>query len=207
MKKTLLIAAAALVAGVITSEAQVYSVNVVGYINVDMPAGQQVLVANPLDDGTNTVTSLGSQLQNKSQIQVWNGTGFTGTSKTAGAWGTPNLSIPVGTGFFVKSFTHITNTFVGNVIVGPGNSVTNALPAGALVLVGNAIPYSGDLLDTNVNLGPTLANKSQIQIWNGTGYTGSTKTAGVWGNNFTLSAGEGYFVKSFTAVNWVETLH
>ena len=209
MKKTLLIAAAALVAGVITSEAQVYSVNVVGYINVDMPAGQQVLVANPLDDGTNTITSLGSQLANKSQVQIWNGTGYTGTSKGGGVWTSPSLSIPVGTGFFVKSFTHITNTFVGNVIVGPGNSTTNALPAGALVLVGNAIPYTGDLLDTNVNLGPTLANKSQIQIWNGTGFSGSSKRAGVWvwTSNFLLTSGQGYFVKSFTAVNWVETLH
>ncbi len=38
MKKTLLIAAAALVAGVISSEAQVYSANIVGYVNVVMPA-------------------------------------------------------------------------------------------------------------------------------------------------------------------------
>jgi hypothetical protein len=38
--KTLLIAAAALVAGVITSEAQVYSANIVGYVNVTLPAGQ-----------------------------------------------------------------------------------------------------------------------------------------------------------------------
>ena len=43
MKKTLLIAAAALVAGVISSEAQVYSANIVGYVNVVMPAGALVL--------------------------------------------------------------------------------------------------------------------------------------------------------------------
>ncbi len=40
MKKTLLIAAAALVAGVISSDAQVYSANIVGYVNVACPAGR-----------------------------------------------------------------------------------------------------------------------------------------------------------------------
>jgi hypothetical protein len=205
MKKTLLIAAAALVAGVISSNAQVYSANIVGYINVDLPAGQQVLVSNPLDDGTNTATSLGSQLANKSVIQTWNGTSFVPTSKGGGVW-TVDTSIPVGTGFFVKSFTHITNTFVGNVAVAPGGSTTNALPAGVQVLVGSTIPYSGDLVDTNLNLGPSLANKSVIQTWNGTGYVPSSKGGGVWTVNSTLSAGEGFFVKSFTATNWVQKL-
>ncbi len=92
--KTLLIAAAALAAGVISSQAQVYSANVVGYVNVVLPAGQFVLASNPLDDGTNTVTSLGAALANKSSIQVWNGTSFTVASKGAGVWNT-NLSIPV----------------------------------------------------------------------------------------------------------------
>src|SRR5665213_3609351 len=126
--KTLLIAAAALVAGIATSNAQVYSQNVVGYVNVTVPANTLVLTANPLDDGTNTTTSLGAALPNKSQIQIWNGSGFTATSKAGGVW-SPNLSIPVGTGFFVKSPTAITNTFVGNVIVPSGGSGTNALPA------------------------------------------------------------------------------
>jgi hypothetical protein len=206
MKKTLLIAAAALVAGVITSEAQVYSVNVVGYINVDLPAGQQVLVCNPLDDGTNTVTSLGSQLANKSVIQTWTGTSFAPTSKGGGVW-TVNTPIPVGTGFFVKSFTHITNTFVGNVAVASGSSTTNALPAGTQVLVGETIPYAGDLSDTNVNLGPSLANKSVIQTWNVNTYVPSSKGGGVWTVDFNITPGEGFFVKSFTAANWVQTLH
>jgi hypothetical protein len=204
--KTLLLAVAALAAGVISSEAQnVYSQNVVGYINVPMPAGQQVLVANPLDDGTNTVTSLGASLANKSQIQTWNGAGFTLSSKGGGVW-TTNLSIPVGTAFFVKSFTTITNTFVGNVVVLSGGSGTNSLPAGTLQMVGEQIPYGGDLNDTtNVNLGSTLANKSQIQVWNGSGFTLASKGGGNWTTNLTITPAEGFFVKSFTATNWVQT--
>jgi hypothetical protein len=203
--KTLLIAAAALVAGVVSSEAQVYSANIVGYVNAVIPANQLTLVANPLDDGTNTITSLGAALPNKSQVQVWNGSGYTVSSKGAGVWNN-NLSIPVGTGFFVKSPNAITNTFVGNVAVAPGGSTTNALPSGALVLVGSTIPYTGDLTDTNLNLGPSLPNKSQVQVWNGTGFTVSSKGAGVWNTPLTLSAGEGFFVKSASAANWTQVL-
>jgi len=205
--KTLLIAAAALAATVISSEAQstVYSANVVGYVNVVMPAGQLVLVSNPLDDGTNTTTSLGQNLANKSQIQIWNGAGFTATSKAGGVW-SPDLSIPVGTGFFVNSKTTITNTFVGTVIPANNSSTTNALPAGALVLVGSTIPYAGDLNDTNLNLGPALANKSQIQVWNGTGFTATSKSGGVWTPNLSLAVAQGFFVDSKTATNWVQTL-
>jgi hypothetical protein len=203
--KTLLIAAAALVAGVASSEAQVYSANIVGYVNAIIPANQLTLVANPLDDGTNTITSLGAGLPNKSQVQIWNGAGYNGSSKAAGAW-TVNLPIPVGTGFFVKSPTAITNTFVGNVVTPTGGSATNSLPAGSLVLVGSMIPYSGDLTDTNLNLGPSLPNKSQIQVWNGTGFVGSSKAAGSWTVPFTLTVGEGFFVKSASATNWVQTL-
>jgi hypothetical protein len=205
MKKTLLITAAALAAGVVTSQAQVYSANIVGYVNVVMPANQFVLVSNPLDDGTNTTTSLGQNLANKSSIQVWNGGGFTAANKAGGVW-TPDLSIPVGTGFFVDSKTLITNTFVGNVIVGPGGSTTNSLPAGVFVLAGSAIPYSGDLNDTNLNLGPTLANKSSIQVWNGNGFDAANKAGGIWTPNPTLSVGEGFFINSKTATNWVQTL-
>jgi len=202
--KTLLLAAAALAAGLVTSQAQVYS-GVVGYVNVVLPAGQFVLVSNPLDDGTNTTTSLGQNLANKSSIQVWNGSGYTGANKAGGVW-TPDLSIPVGTGFFVNSKTTITNPFVGAVVAPFGGSATNVLPAGVLVLVGSALPFSGDLNDTNLNLGTTLANKSSIQVWNGNGFDGANKAGGVWTPNLTITNGEGVFVNSKTTTNWVQTL-
>ena len=204
--KTLLIAVAALAAETISSQAQtVFSANVVGYVNVVLPAGQLVLVSNPLDDGTNTTTSLGQNLANRSQIQIWNGSGFTVANKASGVW-TPDLSIPVGTGFFVNSKTTITNTFVGTVIPGVGGFTTNSLPANTLVLVGSTVPYAGDLTDTNLAIGPLLANKSAIQVWNGSGFTGTSKVGGVWTPNLTLAVAQGFFVSSKTATNWVQTL-
>jgi len=202
--KTLLIAAAALAATVISSEAQVYS-GIVGYVTTVMPAGTFVLVSNPLDDGTNTTTSVGQNLPNKSIIEVWNGSGFTASSKAGGVW-TPDLPLPPGTGFFVDAKTSISNTFVGQIDTPVGGSVTNALPAGTFVLIASTIPFSGDLNDTNLNLGPSLANKSIVEVWNGNGYTASSKAGGVWSPDLTITNGEGFFVSSKTATNWVQTL-
>jgi hypothetical protein len=209
MKKTLLIAAAALVAGVISSEAQVYSANIVGYVNVALPAGQFTLVSNPLDNGTNTANDLLGSLPNKSTLQLWNGSAFVGYTKGASGF-SPNPSIAVGTGFFVKSASAFTNTFVGNVVPAPGgNQSTVNLPAGTLVLVGSTLPVGGTFNDvgTNtINLIATLPNKSTIQTWNGTTFVGSTKGAAGFSPNPSLSVAQGFFIKSTSATNWVQTL-
>ena len=72
--KTLLLSAAALVAGALGSQAQsnVYSANVVGYVSVPLPASTFVLAATPLDAGTNDLNTLLAALPNKSSAQVWN---------------------------------------------------------------------------------------------------------------------------------------
>lgn len=206
--KTLLIAAAALAAGIATSQAQVYSQNIVGYVNQSLPAGQFALLANPLDDGTNTANDLFGALPNKSQIQLWNGASFASYTKGASGF-SPNPAIPVGVGVFVKSATAFTNTFVGNVVPGPGNSVTNNLSAGVFMLVGSTIPVGGTFNDvgTNtINLVSTLPNKSQVQIWNGSSYSSYTKGAGGFSPNPGYNVGQGFFLKSASATNWIQTL-
>jgi len=79
MKKTLLIAAAALAASVISSQAQVYSQNIVGYYNVPVGGNQFGLIANQF---TNTATGIsdifsGSLVSdvngvNNTVILIWN---------------------------------------------------------------------------------------------------------------------------------------
>ncbi len=209
MKKTLLIAAAALVAGVITSEAQVYSANIVGYVNVVCPANALVLASNPLDDGTNQANDLLGSLPNKSTIQLWNGSGFSLLSKTSSGFA-GNPSIPVGTGFFVKSASNFTNTFVGNVVPAPGgNQSTNTLPANTLVLVGSTLPVGGTFNDVGTNtfnLISTLPNKSTIQLWNGSGFSLVSKTSAGFAGNPAYAPGQGFFVKSASTTNWIQTL-
>jgi len=216
--KTLLIAAAALVAGVVSSEAQVYSANIVGYANVVMAgASQYTLVANPLDDGNgNQLTNLVAGLPNKSQIITWNGSSYNGAVvKAGGIWG-GNATLAPGTGFFVKNgiaaSPSFTNTFVGTVgAVGlaGGSTMTNVLAAG-YNLVGSQVAFAGDATtDPNINLGTTLANKSQLVDWN----TGTqlfdaavVKAGGVYGSPFNITVGQGFFVNSKSATNWVQTL-
>jgi hypothetical protein len=81
MRKTLLIAAATLAAGVIAAQADspVYSQNIVGYYNVPVPAGKFVIVGNQLNlDGTNSINNIFTGLvsdpnaQANTVIWTWN---------------------------------------------------------------------------------------------------------------------------------------
>jgi hypothetical protein len=213
--KTLLLTAAVAAAGVASTMAQVYSVNTVGYVNVVAKGGGLTLLANPLDDGTNTLSTILAALPNKSAVQTWTGAGFTGASKVAGVW-TPNPAIAVGQGFFVSlpAGADVTNTFVGTVVPNSGSSVTSSLPAG-FSLVGTILPVSGALSDPNapgaLNLGASLPNKSSIQSWNNAVtpnvYIGSSKVAGTWTPNQTINPGQGFFVNTPAGgATWVQSL-
>src|ERR1035437_7936553 len=84
MKKTLLMAAAALAAGIITSQAQpVYSQNIVGYINVPAQVGYTTM-DNPLSkNGNNSATNLfdtTSGANDGSIILQWAGTKYSQTA-------------------------------------------------------------------------------------------------------------------------------
>lgn len=223
--KTLLIAAAALAAGVFASQAQsnVYSANVVGYVTATFaPSGQYTLVANPLDSGTNNLIGLLDQsgsLPNKTQVLIWDvpSQGYITASKSGGTWNT-NLPIPPGTGFFVKTpatlATPITNTFVGNVIASPAGGTNNVNLVAAFQLVGSGIPFNGTINDyltsgTNtLDLGGVLPNKSQVLIWDAPsqGYITASRSGGTWNTNLSLGPGVGFFILPKSPTNWVETL-
>lgn len=219
--KTLLIAAAALAAGVISSQAQVYSQNIVGYANVFVQGGvnKYTLLANPFDDGNgNQLTNLLTALPAGSQVLKWNGTTYTPYNNTLGAWA--NTDLPPGMGFFVRNGNGVANrpdtniTFVGSVTVPSGGSVTNAIPVG-YTLWGNPIPYAGNLCDagtstgdTNINVGATLSKGSQVLAWSVSlqTYVPGTKTLGTWGATVPISVGGGFFIKENTyPTNWVQT--
>jgi hypothetical protein len=219
--KTLLIAVAALAAGVLTSSAQTYSQNVVGYVNVVYKgANAYTLVANPLDDGNgNIMTNIVGNLPAGSTVTTWAGTGFNAPiQKTAGGWpATAGISLPPGVAFFVKNgkaspaSPDFTNTFVGSVVVPVHASVTNVLALG-YNLAGSQIPYAGDLIaDTNLNL--QVPRQSSLTSWNvaAQGYDAPIgKTAGGWpsGATFVVTPGQGYFIKEgLFQTNWVQTLN
>jgi len=215
-KKSLCLAATVLAGGILAASAQVYSLNVVGYVNTPIKGnGAFTLLANPLVAATNdTVSLVGNLLPNKSQVLTWSGSAYVTASKISGVWNT-NLPIPAGTGFFVKNgpagSPDLTNTFVGEVLGGIPGTNTTALPAG-FALVGSKSPIGGTLTsvgDGTLNLGGVLPNKSQVLIWDNSGsgaYVTASKISGVWNTNLQLNVGQGFFVKAFAATNWTQVL-
>lgn len=210
--KNLLLSAAALVAGALSAQAQsnVYSVNIVGYVNTVLKGNAYTLVANPFDDGNgNQLTNLVASLPKQSAVLVWdNGSaGYVGANKTVAGWNT-NFSIAPGRGFFVKNggagAPDVTNTFVGS------ESLSNnvVLPTG-YSLVGSPLAFAGDLTtSTNINLGNTLPKQSALLRWDvpTQSYVGANKTIAGWNNGLTIAVGEGFFVKPGSATNWIQVL-
>jgi hypothetical protein len=210
MKKTLLIAAAALVAGIVSSNAQVYSANVVGYVNVVLPGNGFALVSDPFSDGNgNELTNIIATLPGRSAITTFGipspGVPNTISRNAAGtAWNT-EIQLPPGNGFYVRNgqsvggagyvpVPNITNTFVGTVVALAGASVTNQIPAG-FSLQGATIPFGGNVANAGLSGGdanldytsglisPSAANKAKITTFDSVGQTPSTviKSVGVAG--------------------------
>ncbi len=205
--KTLFIAAAALAAGVASSMAQnVYSVNIVGYVSAPNPINQYIILANPLDNGTNDLYSLLPSAPNNSVVQVLAGGVLQNSTKNKGNWLPTDFIIPPGNGFFYKAPSAGTTTFVGS-----SPTTNNAALAGSVtVLAGSTIPFSGTLTDSGpntLNLGPTLPNNSTVSVLVSGVLQTSTKNKGNWlPTNPTLGVAQGYYIKPASAVTWAQGL-
>ena len=221
-------AGAALAFSLATSQAQVYSANIVGYANVVLKGnGAFSLVAKPFDDGNgNRLTNiLNNALPKQSQVLTWDPiTTFSTIQKI----GTPpnwnnDVALPPGVGFFVRNGSvgggapDVTNTFVGTVIVNVGNSVTNGEPVG-FTLQGSPIPYAGNIAvnganggDANMDFGGPLTKGSQILLWDPVTTFSTIQKLGatpLWNATAAVGVGQGFFIfnKNGPATNVVETL-
>jgi hypothetical protein len=195
--KTLLIAAAtALAAGIISSQAQVYSQNIVGYVNQVVPGnGAQSLVQNPLLGTTNGAEQM-LALQGGETLLLWSGSGYYVYQYQAGAvandgaptdWTdgggvpipggvynsgfgftfVPNPQLAPGTGFFIVNPNGPeTNTYVGSVIL---NSTNTLAGNGAQSMIGSALPIAANV-ETNTTLNLPLQGGETILVWAGSGY-------------------------------------
>jgi hypothetical protein len=159
MKKTLLIAAAALAAGVITSQAQVYSQNIVGYVNTPLPSGF-VNLSIPLDAAggnsiTNTVNVFSGNYDG-SGLFIWAGNHYsqftidsTVSTGIADANDVNPVTPPVinpGTGFFIQNANASNNiTFVGTVHVDGAGASTNVVGVSSNALPTGNFYYSSKL--------------------------------------------------------------
>lgn len=172
MRKTLLMAAAALAAGVISSQAGVYSANIVGYVNITAPAGF-VSINTPLQaSGGNNATNLfdcTSGNNDGSSLVLWSVTHYVSYVFNSGsptgfknAAGTANVAAPdlsPGIGYFFNNQNDpvlgggvISNlTYVGTVesdLAGASTNVvgvtTNIISGSqALVYISSKFPIGG----------------------------------------------------------------
>jgi hypothetical protein len=210
--KALLIAAAALAAGVMSSQAQVYSQNIVGYINVPLTPGYN-LIANQLDlDGTGTnnsiYTTVGTNLPANTQVLAWGGSGFT-TVKLSGTgkWSANNQvitnAVNPGSGFFINVAVATNVTFVGNVITG-----TNTYPiAAGYQIVAPSGPVAGTIDGTN---GYHPTKNDQILVWSGSGYVTHKWSGTAWsgtGGDPQLVVGQSVFLNAVSNTNWTQILN
>ena len=185
--------AAALAASVISSQAQVYSQNVVGYANVSTPAGGTFAISIPfkvgVSNGANEIWPTPA-LPDGSSLLLWNGAGYTtylSDSGSSSLWdddgGNPLAGapvVPVGKAAFLIPFASTTNTFVGTVSVNVGTSNVTTLASGGTFFVAPVVPYAGSITNGNPTTGAGgpglsslngLPDGSSLLIWTGAGYT------------------------------------
>merc|ERR1712072_1338549 len=114
--KTLLLTAFVGALGFTAAQAQVYSVNAVGYVNKSIPAGFSI-VANPLNNGENKVADVFGANPGSLTVYRFGDAGF-----SINSYGADTIS--PGEGFFVLNSGDASNvTFVGEV---PQGDLSNA---------------------------------------------------------------------------------
>jgi hypothetical protein len=216
--KTLLATAALIAVGAASSMAQsnVYSLNVVGYVNTVVEGGGAYnLICNPLNNtsGGNYNTNLFKGLPDGANIFLWDSStyDFSGTvpvySEFFAAWDI-DVDLPVGQGFFlVNPGDTFTNTFVGEVVQG---SVSRPIVgSGAYNAVGSTAPIGGSF--TNVIAGLVPADGDNVFKWDTATYDFSgtvpvySEFFGTWDiTALNINVGEAiFYVRSGEDTTWV----
>jgi hypothetical protein len=149
MRTKLLAAAAILAAGVASSMAQnVYSLNVVGYVNKAFVGGGFTAAANPLNGTNNSLNTImkGTQVPDNTTVFFWDAAtqDFSPILPTYNAgsqtW-VPDATLNPGTGVFVFAPSAFTNTFVGEVKQG----LTSIPIPASFSAIASPVPIGGDV--------------------------------------------------------------
>jgi len=201
--KALLLAAALTAAGIASyAQSNVYSINVVGYVNVTVPANGFGLIANPLNSTNNTIGSLMPNVPADTVFYKYNGGYSTYIMDNLDLVWSPdgNATLNPGEGGFIKNVTGtpLTITFVGEVLQG---SLTNALPTG-FAIRSSKVPQSGLITTT---LGFPAQADDVVYTYNG-GYTTYIfdNLDLVWSpSEPTINVGQAFFSKKVAGENWV----
>jgi hypothetical protein len=150
--KALLVAAAIGAAGIATVMADpVYSVNVVGFVNLNLVKNYNLIV-NPLQATNNAISTILPTVPDGSTVYQWDAANqhFAGPNTfnaDFGGWDIPNSVIQPGEAFFVLAAQAFTATFVGEVRQAISAPLSTPLVPG-YNFVGSQVPLAGSLTDT-----------------------------------------------------------
>jgi hypothetical protein len=231
--KTLILSALLGALGSVAVHAQtnVYSLNAVGYINVTILPGYNIiscpLIASP-DNTINTLLNNSTHIYNGDQVLTFDAStgtyiadqGSTRTTNVNG-WannGTNILAPGIGAWYYNSATTNKIITFVGTV---PSGSLTNTLLPG-YNLSASILPTSGDLCSntlttlTNYNIGDAVYVYSPTTGYADGTYASSHRGTVGYNGNWSAPAGDPttpfvysgfwYYNSSTTVdVNWVES--
>lgn len=204
--KVLLVGAALAVTAVTASADTIYSSNVVGYVNLDLVPGWN-MVANPLDAGVNTLDAILQGVPDGTQVfKFANGAWAAGSTydELFETWEI-DYTINPGEGFFINVPKACTVTFVGEVKAG-AHSVT--LPAG-WSMAASPTPVAGTLADIGL-VAPAVEDGDGVFAWNpakqsyfaGNSYDELFET---WEFDQTVAVGEAFLINKASATTWART--
>ena len=217
------------------AQSNVYSLNIVGYANVTLRAGSG-FYNNPFNlDGTNSAASILNTTANGGGLDAFFLATFNGAAfkqyyydSSFGGWVDPNTFNPItppilapGTGFLLSTtLGAYTNTFVGNVSPGPGQTNTLALAAGTS-LKGSMLPLSGSVTNTAFNFPNPSQGANQdaffVLQFNGASFKNQYYDSSFGGwvdpNTFNpiappnVAIGESYYIQTtLGAMTWTQSL-
>jgi hypothetical protein len=205
MRTKALVCAAVFAAGIVSSMAQVYSLNVVGYYNVTIPGSAQQMIANQLNTTNNTLAALIPAPPVNSQFYKYTtGTGYTlyQFDEFDNVWlPNGNVTLNPGEGGFFRNPNAgpLTLTFVGEVMQG---SLTNPIPAGYSIR-SSMVPQAGDV---NALGFPAVPNDQIFRYVNPGGFQlfQFDEFDNAWLPSVpNANVGESFFVNKVGAANWV----
>lgn len=200
--KSLFVAAAVVAAGVASSMAQsnVYSLNVVGYVNRAIPAAAFAMVSNPLKGTNNLLSSIFPSPPDGTSVFTWDEglqdlDGVVPTFIVGSGW-IPDIAIAPGQGFFALGGDNFTNTFVGEVRQGAlstpvgGNAGFSA--------VGSQVAQGGSMT-TNVLAGYIPSDGDSVFTWNEPaqdldGVVPTFITGSGWIPDINMNVADGFFL-------------
>ena len=160
-------------AGLNDTSAQVYSQEMIGYINHTFAQGNN-LFSNPFDAGDNSLTNLFSQygvLPDGVTVSLWDPVSetFSQTSTYSGGSWSLNLLMPPGTGALLNSSQPFTITFAGNVEDHDGSALLTSYPTpppvfsgpSGIYLLGDKCPWNNVGTDVFLNVLGRLPNPGE----------------------------------------------